>query len=111
MKENLDFLADSVHYVCTKDMVSCEGFVILTLEAINMMRLCCHCYGEGPLCTKLVHSNLHKVSCAVVDLLGCGNHMDTLIQELARFFLGESVLAPGEQDLEPYCYLLRVCRP
>ena len=50
----------------------------------------------------------HKLSGAVAELLGCGDHVDALIQELARFVLGDPVLYHGKQDLDLHHYLLRV---
>ena len=43
-----------------------------------------------------------QILCAVAELLGRGDHVDDLVQDLARFFLGESVLAHGEQDLHSH---------
>ena len=49
-----------------------------------------------------------KVSPAVEELLGCSDHMNPLVQELPRFFLGDLVLNNGKEDLYPYLELLRV---
>ena len=35
----------------------------------------------------------------MAEILGCYDHVHLLVQELARLFLGESVLAHVEQDL------------
>ena len=52
----------------------------------------------------------HKFSGTVAELLGRGDHVDALIQELAHFFLGESVLDHGDHDLDSHCSLLSVFR-
>ena len=44
----------------------------------------------------------------MAEILGRGDHMDVLIQELALFVLGVLVLARGEQDLDSHRSLLRV---
>ena len=51
----------------------------------------------------------HQVSCAVADILGRGYHVDLLVQEIARFFLEELILAHGHQELESYGALLNNC--
>ena len=89
MEEHLDLLVYPFHNFCSKDTVSCKGLVVLTLEAINLTRLCCHRSGEGTFRSKVIPVQPHKVSGDVVDLLGHGNQIDVLIQELARFVLGE----------------------
>ena len=98
-----------VHGVHPKETVSCEGLVILMLETINVMRPWRHHSREGTFRSKVMPGQLHKVSGAVAELLGCGNHVDALIQELAHLVLGESVLAHGDQDRYPHHSLLRIC--
>ena len=109
MEEYLDSLVYPVHNVHPKEMVLCEGLFVLTLKAINVMRPCGHCSGEVTFCSEVIPSQPHKVSGAVAELLIHGDHIDALIQELARFVPGESVLAHGEQDLDSHCSLMRVC--
>ena len=99
-----------VHNVRPKEAVSCEGLVILTLEAINVMRPCCYCSGEGTFRSEVIPGHTHEVLGAVVDFMGLGDHVDVLIQEISRFVLGYSVLAHGEQDLDSHCSLLHVFR-
>ena len=99
-----------VHYVRPEETVSCEGFVVLTLEEINATMPCCHRYGEGKFRYKVIPGQPHEVSGAVAELLGYGNHVDALIQELAHLVLGESVLAHGKQDMYYHGALLRVLR-
>ena len=90
-----------------KETVSCEGLFVLTLEAINVTRPCHHHSRGGTFLYKVIPDHPHRVSGSVAGLLVCGDHVDALIQELAHFVLGESVLAHGEQDLDSYCSLLR----
>ena len=99
-----------VHGIRPKETVSCKGLVILTLEAINVTRPCRDRSVEGTFRSKVIPGQPHEVLGAVSEILGRGYHVDVLIQELARFFLGELVLAHGEQDLDSHRSLLRVFR-
>ena len=110
MEEHLDLLVYPVNDVRPKETVYCKGFVILTLEAINVMRSCRHCSGEGTFRTEVITGQPHGVSGDEAELLGCGNHVDALIQEIAQFVLGELVLSHGNQDLDSHCSLLHVHR-
>ena len=102
MQEHLDSLVYPVHYVRPEYTMYCKGLVVLTLEAINVVSQCRHCSGEGTFYSKVIHVQPHKFSVAVAELLGCGNQVGALIQELACFVIGESVLAHGEQYLDPH---------
>jgi len=77
-------------------MMSYEGLVLLTLEAINMTRPCCHHSQEGAFRSKVIPGQPHIFSVAVAEILSHGYHVEALIQELARFVFGESVLAHGD---------------
>ena len=103
-------IVDYIQYVCTKYMVSCQFLVILTLKEINMTRPCYHRSVEGPFRSEVVPYQLHKYFCDVAELLGCGNHLDALIQYLSQLVLVELVLAHGQQDLDPHFSLLWFCR-
>ena len=81
-----------IHNICSEKTVSCKGFVILTLKAINMARSCHHYSGEGSFFPKVVPGQPHKILFAVAEILGRGNHMEFLVQDLASFFLGEFIL-------------------
>ena len=109
IQEHLYSLVDYIHYVYTERMASFEGLVILMLKAINVTRPCCHCSREGSFCFEIVPGQPHEVSCAVAEILGRGNHLYALIQELAWFLVGELVLAHGDQDLDPHWSLFCIC--
>ena len=79
MEEDENLFVDPIHNVRPKETVSCEFFVVLTLEAINVTRPCRHLYQEGIFLSKVIPNQSHKVSGAVADLLGCGNHVYMLI--------------------------------
>ena len=96
MEEDLDLLVYYVHDVRPEETVSCKVLVVLTLKAINVTRTCCHRSQEGNFCSKVIPVHPHTFLGAVSELLGFGDHVDVLIQELARFFLGESVLDHGK---------------
>ena len=85
-----------------------QDLFILTLEAINAMRPFHHRSVEGSFRYEVVPGHTHKVLCAVAEILGCGNYVDVMIQELDLLFLGELVLEHGDQDLEHNCSLLCV---
>ena len=108
VKEDLDSFVDLIHDVCPKEMMSCEGLFVLTLEASNVTRPFQHHYREGTFRYELIPGQLHKFSGAVAELLGCGDHVDTLIRELARFVFGDPVLAHGEQYLDSHLSLLHI---
>ena len=110
MQEYLQPLVDYIHHICTGKAVSCEGLEILTLEAVNVARLCFHRLTKGYFCPQVLPCHPHEVSCAVADLLVPGNHMDLLVQDLARLFLGELVLEHGEQELHFHGALLSIRR-
>ena len=97
-----------VHDGSPKDTVSCEGLFVLKPKEINVTRPCCHCSVEGNFRSEVIPGQLHKILGTVAELLGCGHHMDAMIQELNQFFLGELVLFHGKQDLYYNCSLLRV---
>ena len=99
---------DSVHFIRLKEMVYCKGLVVLTLKAINVTRPCRYRSVVRTFCSEVIPCQMHQVSGAVVELLGCGNHVDALIQDLTRFILEESVLTHSNQDMDPNCSLLRV---
>ena len=44
----------------------------------------------------------------VAEILGCGDHLDPLVQDIPRLFPGERVLVHGEEDLYPHHMLSRV---
>ena len=92
-----------------KDIVFFEGLFVLMLKAISVTRPCGHCSGKGTFRSEVIPVQPHEVSGAVAELLGHGDHVYALIQELARFVPGELVLAQREQDVDSHCYLLRVC--
>ena len=89
-------------------MVSCEGLIILILKAINVARPCHHHWREGSFQPKVVSGHLHEVSCDTEELLGRGDHVDLLGQELSQFFLGESIWVYGKQDMDSCGLLLGV---
>ena len=99
---------DLIHDACPEETVSCKGLVVLTIEATYVTRPSRHSSQEGTFRSKVIPGQPHEVTGAVAELLGRGNHVETLIQELARFFLGEPVLAHGEQDLESHRSILHV---
>ena len=111
MEEELESFVDLIHDVLPKETVSCKGLFVLILKAINVTSPCNHLYQEGNFRSEVISGYLHKVSGDVTKLLGRGDYVDVLIQELTRFVLGEPVLAHGDQDLDSNCSLLRVCRP
>ena len=106
MQEYLPPLVDPIHDACPEKMVSCKGLVILTLEVVNEMSTCLHQLGEGYFCPEVGPGQPHKVSCAVAEFLGNGNHVKLPVQDLARLFIGELVLAHGNQDLHSHGVLL-----
>ena len=95
MEEDLDLLVYPLHNVRPKEMVSCEGLVLLTLEAINMTRPCRHHSQQGAFRSEVIPGQPHIFSGAVAGILSHGYHVDALIQELARFVFGKLVLAHG----------------
>ena len=106
--EDLDPFVDPIHNFYPEETVYCEGLVVLKLKAINVMRPCHHCSREGTFRSEVFPGQPQKVTGDSAELLGCGDHVDALIQDLSQFVLGETVLAHGEQDLESHRYLLRV---
>ena len=68
-------LVDYILNIFSENTVSFEGLVILTLKMINLTSPCCHGLGEGSFRTEVVTSQPHKFLCAVVELLGRGNHV------------------------------------
>ena len=89
-------------------MVSCKGLVLFTLKAINVTRTCRHCSQEETFCSEVILGQPQNVLGTLAELLGRGNHVDTLIQELDHFVLGDPVLDHDEQDLDLYRSLLHV---
>ena len=57
---------------------------------------------RGTFGSKVIPGQPHEVLGAVAELLGCGNHVEALIQEIARFILGEPVLAHVVSHLGSY---------
>ena len=101
MQEYLHPFVGSTHNVCAKKAVRCKLLVILMLKAVNVARQRRHCLEEGSFPTEVVPGQAHKYLCAVVDILGRGNHVDLLVQDPTHFFLGELVMSHRKQDLPP----------
>ena len=73
-------IVDYIHYVCTKYMVSCQFLVILTLKEINVARPCLHHLEDGFFHPEVFPVQLHNFLCSTAELLGSGDHMDSLVQ-------------------------------
>ena len=99
---------DSIHKVSSKETVPGECLVIFLLEAVNMSRPRCHCPSESLFGSKVFSFHPHKVSCAMMELLGRGYHIDPLLQEIPGFVLGQPFLDHDKEYFHPHCALLHI---
>ena len=97
---------NDIQQVCSKEVVSYTGVVILTLEAINMASPRCHFPDERPFGAEVVSHHPHGVHSNVPEILGCCDHMYSLLQYLPGFILGQPVISLGKEDLDMHCALL-----
>ena len=80
---------DYIHDVRAKKAVPCEGNFILMLKAVNVAIPRHHRLTERSFHPQVVPGHPLEVSCDVAELLVHGDHVDSLVQELACLFLGE----------------------
>ena len=79
---------DFIYDIRSEKAFSFKGLVIFTLKDINVMRPCRHSLEDGSFYHEVVPNHMYKFLWAVAELLGRGDHMDWLVQNLARLFLG-----------------------
>ena len=88
---------DSIHYICSKERIPCEGLVILTLEAVNVTRPQRHQETDRMPLSQVVPRDLHKIACQVSQLLGGREYVEPLVQELSCLFLRQAILSHGKE--------------
>ena len=79
VQEYLHLLVDLIHEICTKKGVSCEGLIVLPLEAVNVTWSCGHDLDEGNLVSEVLSRQAYQIPRAVTELM-CGCHrVDMLV--------------------------------
>ena len=58
--------------------------------------------------SEVVSFHLHKVPHSVPEILGCGDHVYSLVRELLVFVLGYPILEHGKYNLNLHYALLRI---